>query len=164
STANYVVVETIPLPSNVSAGFIKITPDGSQAWLGEFPLYRGVSSIIVVISTGTFDTNTITLPKRQSPGAILFSPDSTTAYVPVNGPQIAVMNVATRKAVALIDSISSVNGLAISPDGNREYVTDFGSGALAAVDTASKKVVYSVPVGSEPECRGFTGQLDRLCG
>ena len=199
STANYVVVETIPLPSNVSAGFIKITPDGSQAWLGEFPLYRGVTSIIVVISTSTFDTNTITLPAVQSPGAILFSPDSTTAYVPVNGPQIAVMNVATRKTVALIDSISSVDGLAISPDGStllspssgtsnlvaldstgvaanlpvgaitygsqlfleyggvavspdgkRAYVTDFGSGALAAVDTASKKVVYSVPVGSEP--------------
>ena len=199
STANYAVVETIPLPSKVSAGFIKITPDGSQAWLGEFPLYNDVSSIIVVISTSSFETNTITLPKRQSPGAILFSPDSTTAYVPVNGPQIAVMNVATRKTVALIDSISSVGGLAISPDGStllspssgtsnlvalgstgvaanlpvgaitygsqlfleyggvavspdgkRAYVTDFGSGALAAVDTASKKVVYSVPVGSEP--------------
>jgi YVTN family beta-propeller protein len=199
STANYAVVQTIPLPSNVSAGFIKITPDGSQAWLGEFPLYNDVSPIIVVISTSSFGTSTITLPASQSPGAILFSPDSTTAYVPVNGPQIAVMNVATRKTVALIDSISSVGGLAISPDGStllspssgtsnlialssagvvanvpvgaitsgsqlfleyggvavspdgkRAYVTDFASAALAAVDTASKKVVYSVPVGSEP--------------
>jgi YVTN family beta-propeller protein len=199
STANYAVVETIPLPSKVSAGFIKISPDGAQAWLGESHLHNDVASIIVVISTSSFETITITLPKSQSPGAILFSPDSTTAYVPVNGPQIAVMNVATRKTVALIDSISSVGGLAISPDGStllspssgtsnlvalssvgvvanvpvgaivsgsqlfleygavavspdgkRAYVADFGSGVLAAVDTASKKVVYSVPVGSEP--------------
>jgi YVTN family beta-propeller protein len=199
SIANYAVVHTILLPSKVSAGFIKITPDGSQAWLGEFPLNKGVRSTIVVISTGTFATNAITLPASQSPGAILFSPDSSTAYVPVNGPQIAVMNVATRKTVALIDSIASVGGLAISPDGStllspssgtsnlvalssagvvanvpvgainsgsqlfleyggvavspdgkRAYVTDFASGALAAVDTSSKKVVYSVPVGNEP--------------
>lgn len=199
STANYALVQTIPLPAKVSAGFIKITPDGSQAWLGEFPLYNDVSPIIVVISTNTFATSTIKLPASQSPGAILFSPDSTTAYVPVNGPEIAVMDVATRKTVALIDSIASVSGLAISPDGStllspssgtsnlvalsrssvvakvavgainsgsqifleyggvavspdgkRAYVTDYASGALAAVDTASKKVVYSVPVGSEP--------------
>ena len=199
STANYGVVETIPLPSKVSAGFIRITPDGSQAWLGEFPLNNGVSSIIVVISTGTFATSTITLPAGQSPGAILFSPDSSTAYVPVNGPQIAVINVATQQTVALIDSIASVGGLAISPDGStllspssttsdlvavssagvgakvpvgaivngsqlfleyggvavspdgkRAYATGFASGVLTVVDTASKKVVSSVPVGSEP--------------
>jgi YVTN family beta-propeller protein len=199
STTNYAVIETIPLPSKVSAGFIKITPDGSQAWLGEFPLDNGVSSIIIVISTSTFGTSTITLPASESPGAILFSPDSTTAYVPVNGPEIAVMNVATRRTVALIDSIASVGGLAISPDGStllspssgtsnlvaisnagvvaslpvgaitsgsqlfleyggvavspdgkRAYVTDYASGVLAVVDTNSKKVVDSVPVGSEP--------------
>jgi YVTN family beta-propeller protein len=199
STANYAVVKTIPLPAKVSAGFIEITPDGSQAWLGEFPLDRGVASIIVVVSTGTFETNTITLRAGQSPGAILFSPDSSTAYLPVNGPEIAVINVATQQTVALIDSIASVGGLAISPDGTtllspssttsnlvalnsagvaakvpvgdiingnqlfleyggvtvspdgkRAYVTAFGSDALTVVDTSSKKVVYSVPVGSEP--------------
>ncbi|MBV8278343.1 MAG: beta-propeller fold lactonase family protein [Verrucomicrobia bacterium] len=199
STTDFALIKSVPLPSKVSAGFIKITPDGSQAWLGEFPMSNGVLPIIVVISTGTFGTSTITLPASQSPGAILFSPDSSTAYVPVNGPQIAVMNVATRQTVALIDSIPSVGELAISPDGStllspssstsnlvaisgasvvakvpvgaitngsqlfleyggvavsrdgkRAYVTNFASGALAAVDTASKKVVYSVPVGSEP--------------
>jgi DNA-binding beta-propeller fold protein YncE len=45
STADYAVVKTISLPAKVSAGFIEITPDGSQAWLGEFPLDRGVSSV-----------------------------------------------------------------------------------------------------------------------
>ena len=199
STANFAVVATVPLPSKVSAGFIEITPDGSQAWLGEFPQYNHVAPIIVVVSTTTLKTNTITLPANQSPGAILFSPDSTTAFVPVNGPQIAVMNVATQQTMALINSIPSVGrlaispdgstllspssgtadlvatsgtgavtdvpvgaitsgsqlfleygGVAVSPDGKRAYVTDFASGALTAVNTASKTVVYSTPVGSEP--------------
>jgi YVTN family beta-propeller protein len=199
NTANYAVVQTIPLPSNVSAGFIKITPDGSQAWLGEFPQAKGVTSIIVVISTSTFGTSTITLPAGQFPGAILFSPNSSTAFVPVNGSEIAVISVATRQTVTLIDSIASVGGLtispdgsillspssttsnlvalsstgviakvpvgaiinrnqlfleygglAVSPDGKRAYVTAFDSGVLTVVDTTSKTVVYSVPVGSEP--------------
>jgi YVTN family beta-propeller protein len=199
STANYAVIETIPLPSKVSTGFIQITPNGLQAWLGEFPLSKNVSSIIVVISTSTFATNTITLAANQSPGPILFSPDSSTAYVPVNGPEIAVMNVATRQKVGLIDSLPSVGGLAISPDGKtllspssstsnlvaisgtntvakvpvgaiidgsqlfleyggvavspdgkRAYVTNFAADALTVVSTASKSVVYNVPVGSEP--------------
>jgi DNA-binding beta-propeller fold protein YncE len=146
STANYAVVETIPLPSKVSAGFIKISPDGAQAWLGESPLHNDVASIIVVISTSSFETITITLPKSQSPGAILFSPDSTTAYVPVNGPQIAVMNVATRKTVALIDSISSVGGLAISPDGSTLLSPSSGTSNLVALSSVG--VVANVPVGA----------------
>jgi YVTN family beta-propeller protein len=199
STTNYAVVQTIPLPAKVSAGFIEMTPDGSQGWLGEFPLYNNVSSIIVIISTSTFSTNTIKLPANQSPGAILFSPDSSTAYVPIDGPEIAVINVATRQTVALIDSIPSVGRLAISPDGStllspssstfdlvaissastvakmpagaiingsqlfleygavavspdgkRAYVTNYAAGALTVVNTASKSVVYNVPVGSQP--------------
>jgi YVTN family beta-propeller protein len=145
STAGYGVVKTISLPARVSAGFIEITPDGSQAWLGEFPLDKGVSSIIVVISTSTFETSTITLRAGQSPGAILFSPDSSTAYLPVNGPEIAVINVATHQTVALIDSIASVGGLAISPDGTTLLSPSSTTSNLVALNSAG--VVAKMPVG-----------------
>ena len=146
STANYAVIETIPLPSKVSTGFIQITPNGSQAWLGEFPLSKNVSSIIVVISTGTFATNKITLPANQSPGPILFSPDSSTSYVPVNGPEIAVMNVATRQKVGSIDSLPSVGGLAISPDGKTLLSPSSSTSNLVAI--SGSNTVAKVPVGA----------------
>lgn len=201
STSTYAAVQSIPLQANVSAGFIQITPDGSQAWIGEFPLYNGYPNIIVEISTSTYQTTTITLPANQSAGAIVFSPDSTKAYVPVNGPDIAVMSVATGKLVGIINSIGGVGGVAISPDGStllspssgtadlvaisgisastparvpigamdygnqlylqygavavspdakRVYATDYASDSVAVIATASKKVIYSAPVGATP--------------
>ena len=66
--------------------------------------------------------------------------------MPVNGPQIAVMNVATRKTEALIDSISSVGGMAISPDGSTLLSPSSGTSNLVALDSTGP--AGNLPVGA----------------
>lgn len=200
-TTTYAVVTTIPLPADVTAGFMQITPDGSQVWLGEFPFTSGATPRISVISTSTYQMHTIPLPSDAAPGAIVFSPDQAKAYLPVSPSEVDALSVSTGQILSRItapgtifgiaispdgtrllapssgtaealavdvsseDSLGSVpvgamnfgnqlfleyGAVAVSPDGARAYVTDFGSAAVAVIDTLSKKLIRTVPVGQEP--------------
>jgi YVTN family beta-propeller protein len=46
--------------------------------------------------------------------------------------------------------VSHPRGVAVTPDGNHVYVTNAASDTVSVIDTATKKVVATVPVGENP--------------
>jgi YVTN family beta-propeller protein len=202
SASTNTVVATIAIPPNVYPGFARITPDGTQAWVGASPLTNSASPLIMAISTSTLQiTTTIPFPNGISVGRILFSPDSKKAYVvgypstveilsvpaaklvshfaaagivnqpglSPDGKWLAVPNSGTADAAAIDTATDQIlasvpigamdfgnqlyleyGGLAVSPDGARAYATNYASGTVSVIDTASKKAIRSVPVGSNP--------------
>src|SRR5262249_52983975 len=55
------------------------------------------------------------------------------------------------KQIATVPIGSRVYWLTFSPDGKLCYVSARGNGEVAAVDTATKKIVHRIPVGKEPK-------------
>ena len=203
-TSSNSVVATIPIgTTQLNPALIQISPDGSMAWVAEFALYTTVQPVITVIQTSTNQVvGSIGLLGNASPGAMVFSPDGTRAYVTANSSTVQVVDVAKMKAVGSMQALGGPGGLAVSPDGKtllvpnsgssqvaaiterggwtlanipvgamdfgtqffyseyggaavspdgtRAYVTSYSSSNLAVIDTASKKVVTTVPTGAAP--------------
>ena len=84
-----------------------------------------------------------------NPWSVTFSPNGARAYVPNQGSaSVSVIDTASQ---TLVDSIGLGNGslwAAISPNGERLYVTS--AGTVSVVDTTNNTVVASPAVGSSP--------------
>jgi YVTN family beta-propeller protein len=61
---------------------------------------------------------------------------------------------ATNSVVATVRAMSQPEGVAVTPDGAHAYVANFvapsATGIVSVIDTASNKVVATIPVGHGP--------------
>ena len=55
-----------------------------------------------------------------------------------------------QEVVASIAAGSFSNGVAVRPDGKRVFISNGKDGTISVIDTASNKVVATVPVGKRP--------------
>jgi YVTN family beta-propeller protein len=88
------------------------------------------------------------------------SPDGTALAVPNSGTANAAAvkassgNTLASVPIGAIDYGNQLyleyGGVAVSHDGTRAYATNFASGSVSVIDTASKTVIHNVPVGSQP--------------
>ncbi|WP_292390242.1 YncE family protein [Methanosarcina sp. UBA5] len=73
------------------------------------------------------------------------------AYVAnIDGNNVSVIDTATDKVVATVNTGSSPQGIAVSPDGTRVYVTNCMSNSVSVIDAVKNKVIDTVYVGSYP--------------
>lgn len=102
-----------------------------------------VSSItagtVAVVNT---TTNTVvkTYPVSPKPQRIALSADGATLYVASESAGLEIVTVATGATVAVPAVFSGAVGLALSPDGQKVYVTNPPLGYLQIVDVATKQV------------------------
>ncbi|MEQ1579749.1 MAG: hypothetical protein ABL964_04070 [Steroidobacteraceae bacterium] len=129
---------------------------------------RGGTVIVVDAASGAIVTK-IAVGKR--PRGLSLSPDGARLYVALSGSAIAgpgvdesklpppdrradgigVIDIATSRLVATLESGPDPETFALSPDGKTLYVSNEDTGRLSAVDTASGKIRASAAVGIEPE-------------
>jgi len=88
---------------------------------------------------------------------LIYNPGETQAepfvYVGhINAHQVSVIDVATDTVIATIDGVFRPHGLAITPDGTRAYVTNYGyNRTVTVIDTATNTIVDTVSgVGYDP--------------
>ncbi|MFC5881829.1 beta-propeller fold lactonase family protein, partial [Streptomyces virginiae] len=62
-----------------------------------------------------------------------------------------VINTATNTVVATVPVGDAPQGVAVSPDGTRAYVTNYGADTVSVINTATNTVVATVPVGDAPQ-------------
>src|SRR5204862_4011269 len=69
---------------------------------------------------------------------------------------VSVIDTATNTVVATIPVGVAPNGIAITPDGTRAYVTDDGSDTVSVIDTTTNTVIGTIPVGVGPVAVAIT--------
>jgi YVTN family beta-propeller protein len=130
---------------------VAVTPDGSQAWVGDTGPQTGPPTLgaISVVSTATDKvTSTLNLPQTD-PRAIAFSPSGSVAYV-TTGAGLYVINTATVKVTGFIPGLGDPQGVAVAANGKSVYVTNTAQNVVDVISAASNRVTAAIPVGQLP--------------
>ena len=138
------VVQASPFCPNVAA-----SPDGTQVWftlkdVGKVQVFdaRPPFALLHTLETGPI-TNHVNFA---------FNDKGKFAYVTVGGlNQIKVFRTDTLKQIATIKVGALPHGLWPSGDGSRMYVGLENDDAVIAIDTATNKVVATIPIGQGPQ-------------
>lgn len=141
-TATNTVVATIP--TNNDPGDVAVSPSGAYVYV------TGWKGDVVIDPS----TNTVagTLPVTSGLG-LAFSPDSSTAYLfggPGPWPQISAVATSTKTITASLPVGEEPRDVALSPNGDKAYVTNEESDSVTVANTASNTVAATVPVGNQP--------------
>jgi YVTN family beta-propeller protein len=122
---------------------------------------------VAVVDTAT-DTRVATVPFGEVvANGVVFSPDGKQAYVSTSsghaGTAVSVIHTATGTVIAAIpvDQPNSLGQqdvhLAVSADGSKLYVagyptqgSDAGQGTVTVIDTATRAITATIPVGTNP--------------
>jgi YVTN family beta-propeller protein len=142
------VKQDSPFCPNIAA-----TPDGNQVWLtlkdiGRTMVFdaRPPFSVIKTVDTGPI-TNHVNFA---------VTPRGTFAYVTVGGTnEVKVLRTDDFSQVASIPVGALPHGVWPSGDGTRIYVGLENADALAAIDTATNKVIATIPVGQAPQAINY---------
>ena len=142
------VKQESPFCPNIAA-----TPDGEQVWFtlkdtGKTQVFnaRPPFNPIKTIETGPI-TNHVNFAR---------TPKGTFAYVTIGGTnEIKVFRTDDFSQVATIPVGNLPHGIWPSGDGTRIYVGLENADALAAIDTASNKVVANIPIGQAPQAIAY---------
>lgn len=130
------------------------TPDGKFVFAS---LYDTKEVVRYEIDTKKLER--IALPAgSEGPVQLYPSPDSATLWVCNQGMlegrpasnKLYAVDVAARKVSGTVEVGSGAHGVVVSDDGALAYVTNLGDDSVSVVDTASLKVVATVPVGTKP--------------
>lgn len=157
---NIAVVDVSKLPSNLGRqiasgntdkglGDAALSPDGGALYVVNkltskifiSPIIKDSNTGLQIPSTGGFITGIGT-----SPSSIVISSDGKTAYVADTVSQdIAIVNLVTNKVVKKIFLTAKPMKLALSPKGDKLYITLNNSGELGILDTKNKQMLSTIP-------------------
>jgi len=152
SVIDHVIVARVkqesPFCPNIAA-----TPDGEQVWftlkdIGKTQVFnaRPPFNPIKTIETGPI-TNHVNFAR---------TPKGTFAYVTIGGTnEVKVFRTDDFSQIAAIPIGNLPHGIWPSGDGTRIYVGLENADALAAIDTATNKVVANIPVGQAPQAIAY---------
>src|SRR5882724_6585972 len=152
SVADYAIVARVkqesPFCPNIAA-----TPDGDQVWftlkdIGRTQVFnaRPPFNPIRTIETGPI-TNHVNFAR---------TPKGTFAYVTIGGTnEVKVFRTDDFSQIAAIPIGNLPHGVWPSGDGTRIYVGLENADALAAIDTATNKVIANIPIGQAPQAIAY---------
>ena len=105
---------------------------------------NGVGDIpsFTAVNTGTTPI-TATITVTPVPSGLVFAANS------IDG-TVSVVSTLTNKLVATIPVGSKPEGVSVSPDGSRVYVTNRGSNSVTVIDPVSNNVISTIPVEQNP--------------
>jgi len=162
-TANDTVTATMNTENPLG---IAISPDGTKVYVTN----NGES--VSVIDTTT-NAVTASVPVGGRLDGVAVSPDGTKVYVTNgwykgdDGPYyaleigtVSVIDTATNAITATVSVGHLPLGVAVSPDGTKVYVANFGSANISVIDTETNTVTASVNVGSMPSRLAVTPTLE----
>lgn len=153
-TVSAIVIESEEVTSIALPGrpyVIATSPDGKY-------VYAGLNSNqIAVISTASDEVERF-MDTPELPASVIVSPDGKTLYVATLAGSIRAVSVANGDIVHDPIKVGSVPAwITMSPDGSKVFTLNFVSDNVSVVDTASWKVVKTIPTGAGS--RGIIGAV-----
>lgn len=145
---------------------LAITPDGALAYVGVTPVpgtTRGEPSLpVLVVDLSAKKIVRSIRGVLGIPHALAITPDGAFAYVPSTLGDVYVIDTCSNEIVGRIaipdgrpagrgtNEGGHLNGTTFSPDGQRAYVSNIGTSTVSVIDTATRKVTATIPVGQNP--------------
>ncbi len=136
--------ETVIPVGRGSEGF-DITPDHKQAWVAN--AWEGTISVIDLDAkkvSATLEAN------ARGANRLKFTPDGTTALVSA-GPDLVIIDVASKKEKKRIPIGHGSGGVLVQPDGTRAYVACSGDDYVIVLDLKSMEIVGKIMAGGNPD-------------
>ena len=118
---------------------------------------NSLDNTVSVIDTATHPPSVVaTVPVGSGPEVVAVTPDGKHAYVLNSGGTVSVIRTATNRVVATVGvppggGGGAPNGVAFAPDGKHAYVANLSVNTVSVIDTTTKMVVATIPVGNEPD-------------
>lgn len=136
--------ETIVRVGNGSEGF-DVSPDRSQIWTAN--AQDGTISVIDFRTRKVIDT---IASNTRGANRLKFTPSGKMVLVS-SGPDLVVLDAATRKVLRRIAIGHGSAGVLVQPDGARAYVSCGPDNYVAVIDLHSWKVIGHINAGGEPD-------------
>ena len=136
--------ETVIRVGNGSEGF-DVSPGGKEIWVAN--AQDGTLSVIDIAARKVVATLA-----TKTPGAnrLKFTPDGRRVLVS-SGPELVVLDAATRDVIKRIPIGHGSGGVLIQPDGKRAFVACSPDNYIAVVDLKTLEVTSHLDVGGEPD-------------
>jgi YVTN family beta-propeller protein len=75
---------------------------------------------------------------------------------------VRVIDTVSMSVIATVTVGAGPNGLAVSPDGKRVYVTNFSDDTVSVIGTVSNTVTSTIAVGNSPRGVAVSSDGDRI--
>ena len=138
--------ETVVRVGNGSEGF-DVSPDGEEIWVANAG--DGTVSILDVSRQEVTQTLAADVPGANR---LKFTPSGKLVLIStLRGPDLTVIDAATRKTIKRIKLGRGAAGIVIQPDGSRAFVACTPDGYVDVVDLNSLEVVGRVEAGGAPD-------------
>jgi YVTN family beta-propeller protein len=138
--------ETVVRVGNGSEGF-DVAPGGKEIWVAN--AQDGTVSIIDVSRKQVIETLAADV---EGANRLKFTPDGSRALVStLGGPNLTIIDAATRKIIKRIPIGHGAAGIVLQPDGSRAYVACSPDGYVAIIDLHSLAMVGRIAAGENPD-------------
>ena len=135
------------VPVGGGAEGFDVLPDGREAWVAN--ARDGTISVIDMASKRVVQTLDADV---QGANRLKFTPNGVLAFVStLGGPNVTVLDVATRAVVKRIPVGRGAAGIEMQPDGARAYVACTPDDDVAVIDVKSLAVISRIKAGKQPD-------------
>lgn len=155
-TATNQIVDTVEFPAGSVPFAVAITPDLTEVYVTSLDAWSipcGPRQAVHVIDAASNDLVGSPIEVGCEPTSIAIAPNGKHAYVANRfSGTVMVIETATNAVIATTPVPSMLEGMAISPDGQRVYVTSrAGQDAVVVIDTSTNTILETLTgVGSAP--------------
>ncbi|HZD75821.1 MAG TPA: YncE family protein, partial [Acidobacteriaceae bacterium] len=136
--------ETVIRVGNGSEGF-DVSPDGKEIWVAN--AQDGTLSVIDIAAKKVVAT---LATKTHGANRLKFTPDGRRILVS-SGPELVILDAATRHVIQRIPIGHGSGGVLIQPDGARAFVACSPDNYVAVIDLRSLTVAGHIQAGTEPD-------------
>jgi YVTN family beta-propeller protein len=119
---------------------VAVSPDGSKVYLAS------ATGQLIAVNAATHAV-AARVKAGGTPVAVAVSPDGTRVYLADPTGRLVVVNASTATVASRIALTGAPNAVAVSPDGLTAYVTGAKTTKLYVLDTATRRIRATVPVG-----------------
>src|SRR6266849_5190627 len=156
-TVALTTIATIQLGSSSRPQESAVTPDGGRLFL-----VHQLSPNVTVIDTATNLVITNVFIGGHQAKDILFTLDGRFAYIAnYSEGTVNVIDTATYQ-VTTIPTGAGPRRLAISPSGDRVFVTNNVAASVSVIDTGTQQLIATIPVGNKPRGIAITPSGDAI--
>ena len=146
-----------PIPVGDEPAALSISPDGKRVYVS-----NGDTDGISVIDTATNQVVGAPIVVGNDPYGSAITPDGKFLFVAIEK-GVAVVDTAAGQLAGPPIPLSEADIVAISPNGARAYVSEYGVDRVTVIDTATRQVVGApIPVSEDPEYLAVTPDGKRL--